>query len=122
MADLQRRSLRAAAALLWAGLIFLTSAQPAQPARFWWLDLPFVDKVVHAVVFGVLGALLHLATAKPWLSIFLTSLYGVTDEWHQMSTVGREADPWDWVADTVGAILAVGILTRNRIPHGERVQ
>ena len=122
MADLQRRSLRAAAALLWAGLIFLTSAQPAQPARFWWLDLPFVDKVVHAVVFGVLGALLHLATAKPWLSILLTSLYGVTDEWHQMSTVGREADPWDWVADTVGAILAVGILTRNRIPHGERVQ
>ena len=71
--------------MLWAGLIFLTSAQPA---RSWWLDLPFVDKVVHAVVFGVLGALLHLATAKPWLSIFLTSLYGVTDEWHQMSTPG----------------------------------
>jgi VanZ family protein len=39
-------------------------------------------------------------------SVTIGSLYGITDEWHQSFTFGRDASVWDWTADTAGAILA----------------
>jgi VanZ family protein len=39
----------------------------------------------------------------------VTSAYGASDEWHQLYTVGRNADLHDWMADTLGA--AMGLAT-----------
>ncbi|MFI5144557.1 MAG: VanZ family protein, partial [Ignavibacteria bacterium] len=35
------------------------------------------------------------------------SLYGASDEFHQYFIPGRDCEFFDWVGDTVGAILAV---------------
>jgi VanZ family protein len=44
------------------------------------------------------------------LAVGLASLYGVSDEVHQAFVPGRNADVFDWVADTTGALLAAGII------------
>lgn len=61
------------------------------------------DKVVHAGLYAVLGALLRLATGRTRWAVALGSAFGVSDEIHQAFVPGRHADPWDWVADTLGA-------------------
>ena len=38
----------------------------------------------------------------------ISSLYGVVDELHQFYVPGRDCNPWDWIADTLGALLGAG--------------
>lgn len=73
------------------------------------------DKVVHFFVFGLLATLLartDWTAGRPWLAVLLTSLYGLFDEAHQAFTPGRFVDVADWVADTLGAIVAVTVYTK----------
>ena len=71
------------------------------------------DKVAHFAVYGLLGTLLSRAWGPGWrgalLALFTASLFGATDEWHQSFVPGRTADVMDWLADTSGAALAVGL-------------
>lgn len=72
------------------------------------------DKVAH---FGVFGLLATLVARIPWMqrrrplgiytAIVCASLFGASDEWHQHFTASRSMDVMDWVADTLGASLAV---------------
>ena len=39
------------------------------------------------------------------LGAALSSLYGITDEFHQIFTPGRSCDPMDWLVDTIAAAL-----------------
>lgn len=97
-------------ALSWAGLIYFLSSRPASglPAP-WFLAN---DKLVHAVAFGILSLAIYFATrwghqstprTAALLGTLLASLYGLSDEFHQMFTPSRFPDLWDWVADTTGA-------------------
>jgi VanZ family protein len=71
------------------------------------------DKAAHFSAFAVGAALLALAlrwsTAWPWRRIVLVaiaaiSVFGATDEWHQLYTPKRSgADVGDWLADSLGA-------------------
>jgi VanZ family protein len=74
-----------------------------------------IDKVAHFGVFGLL-ALLVLRTGFPprraWVAVALVSAFGLTDEWHQSFTPGRFVEVADWVADTLGAIVAVTVYIR----------
>lgn len=75
-------------------------------------DIVDFDKVAHAAVFGLLATLVHRNGFPPrqaWLPVLLVSLFGALDEWHQSFTPGRSVEVADWVADTVGAALAVTI-------------
>lgn len=94
------------------------------------------DKVAHFSVYGLLGTLLCRALAPGWrgaaFALVLASLFGASDEWHQSFVPGREADVLDWLADTSGAALAVGLYSlwrpyrellergwpRRRVPNG----
>jgi VanZ family protein len=111
------RALRAGwPALAWAGLIFLVSHQ-SRPLP---IAPPFdhADKVVHALVFGLLSALAAralLAAGQPgrralWIAVAAASLYGAADEWHQSFVPGRDSDPRDWAADTAGAIAGAALV------------
>ena len=110
--------LRYVPVILWMGLTFWLSDSPDIQGASGWISLhPPLDKVAHAVSFGVLALLFYLATGRALLSVLLASLYGVTDEFHQSLVPGRVADLFDWVADTLGAELAVSavlLLTRWR--------
>jgi VanZ family protein len=70
------------------------------------------DKVVHFCIYGLLATLVCRAgrgwRAAAW-ALLATSAFGATDEWHQSFVPGRSCDVFDWLADTSGAALAVGL-------------
>jgi VanZ family protein len=76
-----------------------------------------MDKVLHAGAYGLLGILFYRAYRSRWpnasgwtmanASLLSAAFYGLTDEFHQYFVPGRSADPWDWLADTIGAMLGV---------------
>ena len=60
---------------------------------------------------GAAGALLvarpinALSKWAPAIAAALSSVYGVTDEFHQIFTPGRSCDPMDWLVDTIAATI-----------------
>lgn len=105
------RAIWLVASVCWMALLFWLSSSPDAQGGGWLLGLfPYADKVIHAVAYGILALLLYGATRRTWLAVLLTSLYGITDEIHQHFVPGRSADGFDWLADTVGATLAVLLL------------
>lgn len=69
-----------------------------------------IDKVSHFFVFGLLATLVvrnGFAPRRAWVAVLLVSAFGLTDEWHQSFTPGRMVEVADWVADTLGAAVAV---------------
>lgn len=97
-------------ALAWAGLIWWSSSTPGDGTSWlaWaWLDLPLLDKVAHALLFGVLAALLRYAGLSAQGAIVGAVAWGVLDEVHQAFVPGRSPELGDLAADTLGATLAV---------------
>jgi len=80
-------------------------------------DLPDnSDKLVHAVLYGVLAAsalraFCRLLPGKPLLlavvALLFCLIYGISDEWHQSFVPGRTASIWDIAADATGALVVV---------------
>ena len=78
------------------------------------------DKLLHAAAFGGLSFLLvraarYFTPSAPVLKLLLVGGFGASAlgallEVCQAFVPYRSADPWDWVADTVGAALAVFVL------------
>ena len=101
---------------LYAGTIFYLSAQ-SHPED----DLPsflfedISDKVLHAVEYAGLGVLCYrafrwgvsgqVASYALLFAIVTASLYGMTDEAHQLFVPFRESSWQDWLADTIGAVI-----------------
>lgn len=68
------------------------------------------DKAAHFFIYGLLATLVArngFVPGRAWLPIVAVSLFGLTDEWHQSFTPGRSVELADWLADTLGAIVAV---------------
>lgn len=107
------------AAALWMVGLFALSSMPLGGGSldFWW-RFAHDDKVVHAGLYAVLGALLRLASGRPAVAVAGGGLVGILDEWLVQARVpGRHPDPIDLLADVVGAALgalAVGALARRR--------
>jgi VanZ family protein len=109
--------------------ILLKCIAPLVAAAIWILSsqstLPIikgffgVDKVQHALAYAVLavGVAFWFSRAR-WkahtlqtlaLAACIASFYGATDEVHQYFVQGRSCDVWDWLADTVGAVLGAAL-------------
>ena len=77
------------------------------------------DKLLHTLVFGGLALLIAVAVhglrrafpieKKLSLGGLGASLLGLLLELCQSRVPYRSADVWDWVADTLGALLAAGL-------------
>jgi VanZ family protein len=92
-----------------AGLIFAASSRPQLVDVGAW---PGGDKAVHFLVYGLLGVLccrLGRGPRAAVLAVLVTSAYGAGDEWHQSFVPTRAAELADWVADTLGAAVAVSL-------------
>lgn len=99
-----------AAALVVMIFIASGSSQVAAPGF-----IPSVDKLSHFLVFGLLATLVQRSpgiNGRAWLALLLTSAWGITDEFRQSFTPGRFVEVADWVADTLGAALAVTLYSR----------
>jgi len=105
---------------LYAGAIFYLSAQPHPEEQLPSFLLKEVsDKVLHLLEYSVLGALCYrafrwglngqVAARALIIAIVAASLYGLTDEVHQLFVPFRESSWLDWLADTIGA--AIGALS-----------
>lgn len=112
-----RRALCWLPALALMGAIFYLSHQSDWPAAA--KGVP--DWLLHGGVYAALAGTLHLGCAQRlrpvpggrrcvWSAMWMASLYGASDEWHQGFIVGRDAAVGDWVADTVGAVLMAALL------------
>ena len=111
-------------ALAFAALVFYLSSLPNPLPE---LSSRLSDKLLHAVEYAVLGALLAwpLARVAPrrsfLLAVVLASAYGASDELHQWFVPWRVADPRDWVADSTGGAVGAAAalwLRRKRAVRG----
>ena len=83
------------------------STLPSPPA-----DFSFYD--VHVAAYAGLGAVTARATGKglrdvSWRAVLaavvISSLYGVSDEYHQLFVPGRTFEVLDMIADTIGSVV-----------------
>jgi hypothetical protein len=96
--------------------IFWASSSP-NPFPFAVGGLLAQDKLLHAIAFAGLGAVLVRTLGRAgvppaaWVALATigASAYGLVDEWHQSFVPGRSPDPKDWIADTLGALAGAAI-------------
>ena len=109
------------AALAWAALILVLCLMPGSALPTWeWADLISLDKLIHAVIFGILMVLLLKGfvgqpPASPLfknavtIALVATILYGCSMELLQeIPVLGRRGDLLDVIANTAGAFAAWG--------------
>ena len=102
---------------LLAGTILWCSGHPASLPEAGGLP---VDKVGHFGLYGALATaiLRHPALVRwpwwgQWWALPLTSAFGMGDEFRQSLTGGVRTCDWhDWLADTIGATVAVSLYIR----------
>lgn len=80
------------------------------------------DKGIHFVEYAVLALLVLFAlrrSAPSWsvrlaavVAWAVASVYGATDELHQAFVPGRHSSLYDWMADALGAAVALLLVTR----------
>jgi VanZ family protein len=103
--------------LVWCAIIFVQSAFAAPDVVPHW---PYIDKLLHAGGYALLGALLGRAlnTLRGWqgrpfklvlAATLLTALYGLSDEWHQSFVAQRTAEAADLLADLLGGLMGSGL-------------
>jgi VanZ family protein len=112
-------------AALCAAIFFQSAYPPLEQIPSW----PNIDKLLHLCVYGLLGVLIcrALSTIRPlnanrWrllvCAVVLTTLYGLSDEWHQSLVPERIASAADLLADFAGALvgsaLGLALLLRFR--------
>ena len=122
--------------ILWAGVIFFMSSHTgsdfkqgtdfvaiikmhldsAQQALFG-PGVDIVSSLAHFCEYTVFGLFLRNATGRHFsplvafaIAVALGSLYGVSDEFHQLFVPGRACDPADWLVDTLGTALGASIM------------
>lgn len=74
--------------------------------------IPYFDKVVHFSVYGLLATLVCRQGRGGRAAVgalLVVSAYGASDEWHQSFVPGRAPELADWIADTAGAAVAIGL-------------
>ncbi len=111
-------------------LIFAISSipMPALPIG----DVPFKDKGIHFVEYGVLGFLVMRACLLTWprvtvyrvalFAIGTTILWGLLDELHQAYVPNRSAELLDLAADSLGALCGVACASvAQRWPRARRL-
>ena len=97
--------------LVGLGTVFYLSSLPGETFDPFWFS--HADKFAHLAIYTCVGFLFgRLLSASPLfknrfslvipLTILLTGLYGLTDEWHQTFVAGRSAEGLDLLADIVG--------------------
>ena len=104
--------------ILWALLIFhFSSGTVPVASTVAWQDFA-VKKTGHLLLFGFLAILVYRGLRGEGLerkkaailAILIATTYGMTDEFHQMFTQGREARVRDVFIDAGGASISVFLI------------
>lgn len=93
--------------LLIATIVWASGSTPTNP-----VNISHSDKAIHFFVFGLI-AILIVRIRRPvtwkWASMafFIVSGFGALDEIRQSFTPGRSVETEDWIADSLGAAVAI---------------
>lgn len=121
-----KTALFALCSVVWMFLIFYLSSIPGDELGPDILIINLIKKTGHFIIFGVL-AVLYFSTFQGrktlvdtgsilfLLSLFLTVLYAVSDEYHQSFTPGRHSSGYDVIIDACGAVTVLGLLYTLKI-------
>jgi len=117
------------------GIFFLSSQSNLPDQAPSWLDFPSADKVVHFLLYAGLGAIvwtgLYRSNVSPVtrllriVPVAFATVYGLSDEIHQLFVPNRSFDPFDLLADAIGATICVTALEfwrRHRAGGGTLAQ
>lgn len=106
---LRRLSLVLAALLISLIFALADSSLATEELRF---DTP-MDKLLHAIVYGVIALLLKFSGVikRSFILWFLVIAIGLLDELHQNMVEGRQSSVADLMADAVGVTLGIMIIT-----------
>ncbi len=117
---LQPRAVAWIPPVAWAGFLWWSSSRSPEVGTGHWKMSAFGWNMCHAPTFGFLALMIlpTLPREGGWarlrprdlgLTLGLTALYGVLDEWHQSSTPGRHSSGLDVATDVVGAACVLWI-------------
>lgn len=115
-------------AVIVTAIVLLVPGDTVLAAKVWvasWLPMAaaldaadvteHADKLVHASLFAILGALGMrgwLQADQRWRVLAFLLGLGVVTEALQAIVPGRSASIWDWLADAIGVLLGFGFGTR----------
>lgn len=114
-----------------SGLGIISAIKGALSAGAQWIFGHEVDvsPVGHFTEYLIFGALLfnalrfHLSPRTALLAaLAIGSLYGITDEWHQLFVPSRSCDPADWAVDTVATLAGAALARLGFKKTGKRKQ
>ena len=97
-------------AILCAAFIFYLSGRQSLGVPLF----PYADKILHIIAYAVLAFFISRALCKAHsvgyfniilMGMFITGIYGLTDEVHQLFVPTRSADPFDLLADFFGGLI-----------------
>ncbi|MCL2757585.1 MAG: VanZ family protein [Coriobacteriia bacterium] len=101
--------------VVWAAIIFGLSAIPGSgfPSHPEALNV-----IAHFCLYAAFAVLLTWALSSSKLSLWkvalialaIASLYGASDEFHQVFVPGRTPDIMDWMTDTIGAFVGTCVV------------
>lgn len=98
--------------MAWMGVIFYMSSKTGIKVFSW------MTYVAHFSEYVILALLLCLALYVSTkldgrtllvVALVVASAYGISDEFHQSFVPTRQPDVMDWLIDTIGATVAVGV-------------
>lgn len=106
--------------ILWALMIYkLSTGSIPKASLSFWTDFT-IKKFGHILLFGTLALLVYRGLIgegmdrkkSAILAVVISILYGISDEYHQMFTQGREARIRDIFIDGIGAGLIIFVIYR----------
>lgn len=119
-------------ALFWAFVILFLSAFPGDqlPDEGFFSRIPYFDKFVHAIMYGVFSALLCIGFKKQggenillWatksLALLIAGGYGMAMEWMQYGFFHERSYEYgdmiaNWVGAALGVLLFIGIYGKEK--------
>ncbi len=107
--------------IIWAAVIFILCAMPAERVPDPRIDIPHLDKAVHFGMFFIMAVLLcneleyqtRFSLRKIYaVTVGISFLYGGAIELLQQHFFNRSGDVWDLAADVLGAAAGCWVYPR----------
>ena len=103
--------------ILYASLIFFLSSIPGNeiPSQV----SPY-SLLLHFLLYLFFSFTILLFFRAPFRAYLFGVLYAFSDELHQLFVPGRSCDPLDFLADSIGVALGIGIILAAQRMYGEK--